>query len=998
MKIMTGQPIFPSVNQLPSMTFPKILSVLALVYCNTLMGQVYDPTMDPGLVRGGVPWDDYSVGFGPRNLIPNGNFNYLLDPCDGTYGEGAGWSTYLYRWQGTQWNASSPSSMIEPGTPWPYDLHFYCDFDDINFSHPAAQLDFHGGYLSVELIQWQPGNERRNYILVTLAESMSEGVEYAFSMDVAMAYRGTATNPVGPPPTTIPALNHIGAVLLNELPDSLQLNQVLEGLVPFVETPVDAPVEITDVLTLQDTVIGTGQRYLVVGVFSPLEDITFNPTPNTTWWYVKYMFDNFKLYRAHCGEANGLFAEPLEPSCPGGVVEVTPMYGTEPFEWTVDGMDAGTSPSISVTVPTQDTTVVRMVSGTGLCKDTTYKWIRPRYLEVAPMDTALFCDDPMVLDPAVNYVDVITTSVDPIWTQVDGPFSQEVPSWNMSVELPGPGTYVLQTTYNGCTQNDTAVVQGSPLLVSDDGLPLLLPEVRPEHCVNMNDGSIIVHDAGFGVEANFDWFQPPMPLATDSVLELGEGVYQVRVWDQDLRCETWSFTVDLMLDSCAMVEGTVVASADQACTTPDDDDPQVWQTVVALPSGNVAITNAEGHYALFVPPGTSSLVHEPIDPWTGNRCGNGQTVSLAMAGATGIGDFVDTVHVPVSDLAITWMYGGGWVIGTETAFGIGIRNLGELPAAMVLRVVLPLPFIASPSDPDLIGMLGDTTLYDLGVLQPGAQRLKTVFVPIPVNTDLIGTTATVYAQVQPVVDETMLANNERSMDYAIVGAYDPNDKQVSPRGRPEDDLTPVAEREFTYTVRFQNTGNYPATRVHITDTLHPLLDASSLRLVYSSHNVDAFVYQGVLHLDHQGIMLPDSTSDPEGSQGMVVFALRAIPAADLNDAITNTANIYFDLNPPIITNTVRNLYGELFTGLYEVSNAGALHVRPTSSGNYAYSVSAMEGRFSALHLMDARGRVVRELAPMVSGTFSMYDLPAGLYVLVARTTKQRLTTRFVHQP
>ena len=369
-----------------------------------------------------------------------------------------------------------------------------------------------------------------------------------------------------------------------------------------------------------------------------------------------------------------------------------------------------------------------------------------------------------------------------------------------------------------------------------------------------------------------------------------------------------------------------------------------------------------------------------------------------MAGATGIGDFVDTVHVPVSDLAITWMYGGGWVIGTETAFGIGIRNLGELPAAMVLRVVLPLPFIASPSDPDLIGMLGDTTLYDLGVLQPGAQRLKTVFVPIPVNTDLIGTTATVYAQVQPVVDETMLANNERSMDYAIVGAYDPNDKQVSPRGRPEDDLTPVAEREFTYTVRFQNTGNYPATRVHITDTLHPLLDASSLRLVYSSHNVDAFVYQGVLHLDHQGIMLPDSTSDPEGSQGMVVFALRAIPAADLNDAITNTANIYFDLNPPIITNTVRNLYGELFTGLHEVSNAGTLHVRPTSSGNYAYSVSAMEGRFSALHLMDARGRVVRELAPMVSGTFSMYDLPVGLYVLVARTTKQRLTTRFVHQP
>jgi hypothetical protein len=267
-----------------------------------------------------------------------------------------------------------------------------------------------------------------------------------------------------------------------------------------------------------------------------------------------------------------------------------------------------------------------------------------------------------------------------------------------------------------------------------------------------------------------------------------------------------------------------------------------------------------------------------------------------------------------------------------------------------------------------------------------------------VNTDLIGTIATVHARVQPVVDEISLANNDRSMDFTIVGAYDPNDKQVSPRGRPEDDLTSVLEREFTYTIRFQNTGNYHATRVHITDTLHPLLDATSLRILHSSHNVDAFIHQGVLHLDHQGIMLPDSTSDPEGSQGMVVFVLRTVPTADVNDAITNTANIYFDLNPPIITNTVRNAYGDIGTGQSTLSATGFIHVQPILGGSYVFALNDMAGQLSTVQIIDAHGRMVHELPPLGTGTFSMGDMPPGLYLLIAITDKQRLATRFTHQP
>ena len=66
-----------------------------------------------------------------------------------------------------------------------------------------------------------------------------------------------------------------------------------------------------------------------------------------------------------------------------------------------------------------------------------------------------------------------------------------------------------------------------------------------------------------------------------------------------------------------------------------------------------------------------------------------------------------------------------------------------------------------------------------------------------------------------------------------------------------------------------------------------------------------------------GIMLPDSLTDPVGSQGFVTY--RVMPLLNLapGTVIENTGEIYFDLNPAIITNTTLNtIYecGEIIQG------------------------------------------------------------------------------------
>jgi len=63
----------------------------------------------------------------------------------------------------------------------------------------------------------------------------------------------------------------------------------------------------------------------------------------------------------------------------------------------------------------------------------------------------------------------------------------------------------------------------------------------------------------------------------------------------------------------------------------------------------------------------------------------------------------------------------------------------------------------------------------------------------------------------------------------------------------------------------------------------------------------------LLKFDFQDIFLPDSTTNFEGSQGYVMYAIRADSTIAEGTLIENTADIYFDLNPPIITNTTDNV-------------------------------------------------------------------------------------------
>jgi len=147
-----------------------------------------------------------------------------------------------------------------------------------------------------------------------------------------------------------------------------------------------------------------------------------------------------------------------------------------------------------------------------------------------------------------------------------------------------------------------------------------------------------------------------------------------------------------------------------------------------------------------------------------------------------------------------------------------------------------------------------------------------------------------------------------TFDYSqiIDCAYDPNDKLVNP-------VYPMnyalIGEPLTYTIRFQNTGNAEAFDVVIQDTLNANLDPSTFRVIASSHDQVLSTElrdDQYLSFNFIDIFLPDSTTTFEGSQGYVMYSIQAYDNIPELTEITNTAGIYFDFNPPIITNTTEN--------------------------------------------------------------------------------------------
>jgi len=136
----------------------------------------------------------------------------------------------------------------------------------------------------------------------------------------------------------------------------------------------------------------------------------------------------------------------------------------------------------------------------------------------------------------------------------------------------------------------------------------------------------------------------------------------------------------------------------------------------------------------------------------------------------------------------------------------------------------------------------------------------------------------------------------------VIGAFDPNDKQGFPKGYGDQHLI-RPNTGLEYLIRFQNTGTDTAFTVVVRDTLPAALDLRSIRLGPASHPYQFEISgENVLVFRFNDIKLVDSFTNEPASNGFLSFKIEQLQDNAIGTLIKNTAAIYFDFNPPVITN------------------------------------------------------------------------------------------------
>ncbi|MBL7984225.1 MAG: T9SS type A sorting domain-containing protein, partial [Flavobacteriales bacterium] len=268
---------------------------------------------------------------------------------------------------------------------------------------------------------------------------------------------------------------------------------------------------------------------------------------------------------------------------------------------------------------------------------------------------------------------------------------------------------------------------------------------------------------------------------------------------------------------------------------------------------------------------------------------------------------------------------------------------------------------------------------------------------VPSDISLIGSTLSTTAQLVCANTDGNLANNTVTSDQLVTGSFDPNDKRATTSLGSSSAWLIDEDEWIDYTIRFQNTGTDTAFNVIITDTLPATLDPSSLTWGAGSHaHSRALIGQGVVKFIFPNILLPDSNANEALSHGFVSFRIRPRQPVPPGTVIENIANIYFDYNPPVITEP-SVLVAESSTGESDPYGTAPLAVFPNPADDrllFSYAE-----RIALVRILTADGReAMRRTVRSNTAELVVGGLSCGAYVLVAELENGGTArTRFIKQ-
>ena len=357
------------------------------------------------------------------------------------------------------------------------------------------------------------------------------------------------------------------------------------------------------------------------------------------------------------------------------------------------------------------------------------------------------------------------------------------------------------------------------------------------------------------------------------------------------------------------VSGKVFSDIDADCIYSTQEPSINNLNLIITPGPIYTATDNNGNFNLHLLPGNYTINIDNNNEYWQNKCGP-VFIQIPQNNYNPI----ENLNIPLtpkklaSDMSIS---------AANTHFRRGFKGVISMEYSNIGTIEAPDVYLVldKSNESDVHIITSTFPIYEqndpiykwhLGSIMPGQSGLINLTDSVDLNA-VIGSTVQISLHFEGNLgNETNTENNSSTISSTLVGSIDPNEITVSPVG--EGTQGYIGKKDtLTYTIYFQNVGNYPAENIYINDKLPDGLDISSFKYISSSHNCQYQIQKdGTISFTFENINLPDSLTNEATSTGFVQFSIMPLIDVSNETALRNNAEIQFDYEDKMPTNKVLN--------------------------------------------------------------------------------------------
>lgn len=432
--------------------------------------------------------------------------------------------------------------------------------------------------------------------------------------------------------------------------------------------------------------------------------------------------------------------------------------------------------------------------------------------------------------------------------------------------------------------------------------------------------------------------------------------------------------------SCeSLIKGDVFLDNNSNCLRDTNEFIVENNLVHIMPQDNYTYTDSLGKYSFLASSGNCTI--EIIPNYSFSICDSSYFVNVDSIS-------LDSLNFAYNSTILidgkTNINGSAARPGFTQSIFIRGKNIGTTSLSnSIFKLKVDTMFTFNNSIPAPDSISSDEIFWTIHSLNAGME--KYFYVTLNVNSNSsIGTPYNLISSFNVIGDQN-LPNNIDTFSGILVGSYDPNAKNANPIGNGDEHLIET-NTVLDYTIQFQNTGTDTAFNIKVFDVLDNNLDISTLKINGSSHPMNYKLENRMLKFYFNNILLPDSNRNKDLSNGFVSYSIK--PKSSVKNAlIKNTADIYFDFNIPITTNTTFHTIKESIAPVKVEFNTFSLYPNPTSNNETNVHITVVNEDYFSIAIFDFMGRKVEQINEQF--------LEKGIHNLKLKTTRYSQGIYFV---